>query len=1309
MASALVHMTSVSHCMQLGDNLMMLDMETGFEPYSEERGGIEVGSKRPFPELDEDHDKSYLKKRRKQSKPVKLASSDSLSDDEISNRNGQNISDVGRFESGNAFLTLKPLEEKIDVVASNQEHDNNNINKKTGEQLDKFCGTQKYTHGDTNFPLNLSNIKPSTSFADSLLLLQINESNRKTSSIQLQGDTVSPCQGTINDDTESKKITSHENSYLSSSSSPLLYPYRKQIQLPNVTSQINSPLRIFNPEAFCDLCNKEFCNKYFLKTHKANKHGIYMDNISGPPILDSFPSLPFMSYFSTANEILCQNTCTVSRSTTKKIPNPQPSNLFSLKSNGNIRAFCDICQREFCNKYFLRRHKAKIHGIIDSSLKDGTSSDGQDFKAQCSGNINSLQVNFEPTANDSDIYNIPPVFTSSGKETVPTEYVACKVSMKQEKEIDSRSDGSPDPLTGQLVSSSFPSIFQNIQNQNGEQTKDSSLSPGRIKKLGIVNTDAFCDICCKEYCNKYFLRTHKLKCHGIITPEIDRKDDRSNSNSNQMWYTNQSQTTPLNLIITDQGESNFGIAEKTQFKSEETICLICQRSLPNIFLLKMHYAHMHAGEETAKDLSSSSQIPPKDEQSCEKPHNISDLENMNVENKGESVETAEINSNKNINFECAQKLHSMILRLHSSNAGVNSICDVCNIDVGHVSLLEHHVMKHHSCLLEELGNIEDDENSNSQGILLSTYSEKNSCLHCHKIFSNSNLLDEHISEFHNEEEPILNSTPSPMSKTCNLNNDGLKSPSVSSVISQQDRQNLQTPTNSFCDICKKELCNKYFMKTHMQRMHGISIENGAHIGGVVCDICNKELCSKYFLRVHKQNSHGIVDEVFLAQLGLDGTHNQLQSPTSDPALKPSDPADLNHRYFTHFTEVCMICSRRFRGTKWLKAHLLNDHGEEGREKWKEFQNILEIKTQYYERSMKETLQRPDPNLEVSINTPVQFKLNATSNSPGNTLYNTNEMVSERPEPISRITQMDTNLANTSMFSMLINGNDSSLKNYQCSYCSFSTSILAFLFVHERSHMATSTAFSPEGDHTWQCPICLKNFESKDVLEKHTVSHKASGLIEYLGEALATNEDTNVQSKSSLKNDYTKIQEERTEEGEIFNELPNKKDILNLSDKSASTIRKFSFEAKQSTHGYKQQDDTPKVISYNTKNKPEEVWHKCKKCGFVTDNILIFNNHKEQYHTNKKVDEDLLEALEQIKDTLSHIARKAEVPALFAVPQSQDPFTMQAFILEGSEEINNVDNAFNKRFGKSILSSIVFLPVKEKFKYPVTASFKLTPT
>lgn len=112
-------------------------------------------------------------------------------------------------------------------------------------------------------------------------------------------------------------------------------------------------------------------------------------------------------------------------------------------------------------------------------------------------------------------------------------------------------------------------------------------------------------------------------------------------------------------------------------------------------------------------------------------------------------------------------------------------------------------------------------------------------------------------------------------------------------IQSRKCQTILTPSSLYLtanslqfSVFLQELCNKYFMKTHMQRMHGISIENGAQIGGVVCDICNKELCSKYFLRVHKQNSHGIVEESLLPQV-----NDIKQSP--DP-LKPQD-SDLQHR------------------------------------------------------------------------------------------------------------------------------------------------------------------------------------------------------------------------------------------------------------------------------------------------------------------------------------------------------------------------------------------------------------------------------
>ena len=44
------------------------------------------------------------------------------------------------------------------------------------------------------------------------------------------------------------------------------------------TSSSGGQIQIFNIEAYCKLCNKEFCSKYFLKTHMANKHGIYSDS-----------------------------------------------------------------------------------------------------------------------------------------------------------------------------------------------------------------------------------------------------------------------------------------------------------------------------------------------------------------------------------------------------------------------------------------------------------------------------------------------------------------------------------------------------------------------------------------------------------------------------------------------------------------------------------------------------------------------------------------------------------------------------------------------------------------------------------------------------------------------------------------------------------------------------------------------------------------------------------------------------------------------------------------------------------------------
>lgn len=213
------------------------------------------------------------------------------------------------------------------------------------------------------------------------------------------------------------------------------------------------------------------------------------------------------------------------------------------------------------------------------------------------------------------------------------------------------------------------------------------------------------------------------------------------------------------------------------------------------------------------------------------------------------------------------------------------------------------------------------------------------------------------------------------------------------------------------------------MKTHMQRMHGIEIENGAQIGGVVCNICNKELCSKYFLRVHKHNTHGIVEDGSPQQRpgseSVDSIDNGFQMD-----LKPGEVSDQSNRYFSHFTEVCPLCSRRFRSAKWLKAHLMSDHGKAGVEKLNELESKLG------------PIKAPSPGLKIP-----------------NGGYNLGSPELMIKTSLGGLFSGDNSMATSP------SGSQIPLKGYQCSFCSFSTPILAILFIHERSHQAGNTAMN----------------------------------------------------------------------------------------------------------------------------------------------------------------------------------------------------------------------------------------------------------
>lgn len=691
------------------------------------------------------------------------------------------------------------------------------------------------------------------------------------------------------------------------------------------------PLRIFNPEAYCDLCNKEFCNKYFLKTHKANKHSIYEPIVSSAEI----PSTSQLTHMSQVFQLQQQQLQSQAQSQSTNQPSPSPqlqqqqqqqsqqsqgsSNNASFSQEPSV--FCDICFKRFTNIFAMRRHRTKVHEIPppnDQKL-EGKSSAG--------------------ASNTCTPYTVPEGFRED-------------FSIEQE-------DATFTPQPRKLSPSS------------SQQARESNFSADKLKRLGVINPEAFCELCCKEYCNKYFLRTHKIKRHGIYMPPDD-KDEKP------AWPF--VQTSPLNLMM--------GTVEQMNRFQNQRKCLEAGEIRKPLF---DNLEEFEAKKAKLEDNSKKS------------------LDGDGSKDGNKSSDDTPSNQDSDAISVDLQKLQSMILQLNDLNAQRPVGCGLCGKEMENQYALHAHMMTEHAHIGENNNGTKRSQSTSPVNCRIEI------CKQCDKEFPNSFALTQHLYEVHGiqQNSPVREGfvTPDrPISEIGMLN--------VTGQLGDRKAYSI-TPTSSYCEICNKELCNKYFMKTHMHRMHGIEIENGAQIGGVVCNICNKELCSKYFLRVHKHNTHGIVDEgspLPQPRQNGEGIRSEPIFPM-EVNLKPGEISELSNRYFTHFTEVCPLCNRRFRGSKWLRTHLMSDHGTAGTEKLREIEHTMDLP-----KSTSPTLKIPNGAFGLNPNEPNFMHKNSLTN------------LFAGEEPVS---------------------STSKTKEYQCTFCSFSTPSYAFLFIHERSHTLLS--------------------------------------------------------------------------------------------------------------------------------------------------------------------------------------------------------------------------------------------------------------
>ncbi|XP_077289682.1 uncharacterized protein LOC143913653 [Arctopsyche grandis] len=815
-----------------------------------------------------------------------------------------------------------------------------------------------------------------------------------------------------------------------------------------------------------------------------------------------------------------------------------------------------------------QRHKAKIQRMMEEARDLDNKASIENQSSSLSMPLSTRQINLDDVRSSSDDNTIPEnfIFKSDARHDQEETFMT------------------PTP--------------RKLSPDSSKRARDSGFNIDMLRRLGVINPEAFCKICCKEYCNKYFLKTHKIKRHGLLPSPTDRYKETSKEATALPSETSErkgGQTSPLNLIMGEENQDKLQQSPEVIISAKQISKLTNSNQTPN--------------------------LRPLSTPSIDSTNNDEKKENSNEE----SIKTESIKQSPTTIFisEDLQKLQTMISQLNDLSVNKIVECYVCKKEFENNYILQFHMMSDHGISVSgavdsfTFPSVSNDE-TNSEGS-----QHKTMCTICEKEFSSISLLKKHIEEFH---------TPKTVFSDSKSSVECLQSEKESTIQRERRASMSLTPTNSYCEICNKELCNKYFMKTHMQRMHGIEIENGTQIGGVICDICNKELCSKYFLRVHKHNTHGIVEPgAPLPQMrNIPTEQESFSAPQASSPLKPpSEASILSNRFIAHFVEVCPFCSRRFRTSKWLKAHLLSDHGKAGIDKWKELE--VQYKAQAKMQSNKN-------------NKPINNTLTIPENNSNTPTPSTPLDMQDRIPFYSKITEPKI----LNLFGM----NNPEIKTYNCSYCPFSTSILSFLYVHEKSH-------SQGSEMDILCPMCPESFSKPEALQIHIITAHS---------------------------------------------LPEWRDRSGLN--SSPTSNRECQSRQMKTPPLEIDEGKNQIQTSNGNNKTELF--ECYECDFKSCNFGEMELHLKNRHCAVKG--GTFDAIPDAdgENFNDEIGRKTKMPAIYAVPKGLDgesdgteqtSITMQPFVIEeNTPEVG----------GGKFVPSVVFLPVRRRATGMITISFNLTP-
>ncbi|VDN60021.1 unnamed protein product [Dracunculus medinensis] len=372
---------------------------------------------------------------------------------------------------------------------------------------------------------------------------------------------------------------------------------------------------------------------------------------------------------------------------------------------------------------------------------------------------------------------------------------------------------------------------------------------------------AYCPICKKTVCNAYFLKSHLKNKHNIDDPAqmnclVKFAQESLPSSSSKHFGSIQ---TPNSNPYLNMNENLLAAAMAA-----------CDPQALYGSLISPNVATSQMSNNSSLSLTSRLETDPSASASRSVIVNNTDNESIPRLQDGSCGQK----DDQSWNSEPVKSLSNS----QNLNEPTNSVVSVPNVDAisetnGPISL-----QRQVGNALFSKKTVEDEEEDDDDDEDASPSAHR--CFFCPKKFTTSSYLTQHVENHHQNLLASINPlnvmlSNSSLVKTFGLPQSIFPPESVESdYLNNKEaksvkRKNLPNE-GCFCEICKKMVCNKYFLRTHMLKMHAIVIDEmkyrddpevlAKEAEGKLqfrCNKCGVTVMNRSLLQDHKRDTHGI--------------------------------------------------------------------------------------------------------------------------------------------------------------------------------------------------------------------------------------------------------------------------------------------------------------------------------------------------------------------------------------------------------------------------------------------------------------------